>query len=381
MMQPLTINDSHTIYQVDDIEACQNRCRSETSCGHYTFYAPLKTCHLALPMAHKVPSTPGFWAGDSSCDASGSGGSRSSVRTSTMSHMCFSNKESWLPYAVSDVEAKTPLECQQACANRTSCAHFAFNLLTKECDLSNENATNSTNAAYQISGPPECHPVVTFDMTIRGMDFTKVSEAVFEQLKQDGKDNFVEYFGEWEPYRKGVQQDLNQQLLIAKNITMDTGARTITNVTFLVKIRTTSYRAPYILKILTDPLSSKQIQEQVDRKVDWAQPWLSQLSVAGITTPRLISEGPALITPAQQTTLKDIVLKDEYMASNSPVLQLRSLSMFAVFGSLALLALGFVAVYLRSRSASRSTSRTGHLSFSPLPEDVEGNADEDYLST
>ncbi|CAE8639522.1 unnamed protein product [Polarella glacialis] len=348
--QPLAINSLNTVYYVEDIQACQDLCRGARECGFYTFYTPLKTCHLALPTAEKVPAAPGFFGGPAACQGSGgAGGSRMDVRTTTMDRMCFSHEARWFP-ANSTTFVEGPLDCQEECRKTDWCEHFTFNLLVKACDLHEASATKAAAVAYQLSGPPECHPGINFRIRLFGMDFTKISETIIRQLKQDVAESLVEYFGQWKPYRHGILQDTHEMLLYAQNITLDTGAKTTTDVTFIVHIRTTNYRAPHILKFLADSTQEKIISRKFDVLMAWKQPWLAKIQLSAVSNASavlvnasVLQNFTALYAPVDK--VREIILKDEHIAANFGVIQSRSWFMPAGF----LLTVGLVAFLARVR--------------------------------
>ncbi|CAE7666762.1 FPG1, partial [Symbiodinium sp. CCMP2456] len=171
MCEPLDMNWSlgELGREAEDAEDCQQQCREKVNCACFTYYAHLKACHFASAMSNVRKHTPGFVGGKSYCDKPLQGLHPHTVKQLILKRKCMSDV-SFLQ-AMCTIRAPTaylddPVDCQQRCQDHHWCSSFAYNTLTKSCDLQCANATPIHAPVYAMSGPKTCSLSLVLGMTL-----------------------------------------------------------------------------------------------------------------------------------------------------------------------------------------------------------------------
>jgi len=371
MYEPIDMNYSMTGSSSPSIELCQMLCRQIDSCGYYTWYEPLKSCHLALPTAQKVTGRPGFQAGPAACDGAQQGADDATVKAQMMKDTCLVTNLSYWPLQSRDHPASTaddPVECQNQCANVSWCAHFVYNTLLKICNLQDSDAQPTYSAAYQIAGPPSCSTDIQLDITLqeiavdapqtmRGMLADKAERAIFMTILKSAISTFV---GDYIPYTNGEAGNATQLLPKSDmSIEVKDGGDTDTEMAVLtLTIDVPPERMFYISELIQSKAVSG-LDTQIERFMKYVGGQFSsemaamQIHVLNFSNATQVSKA-GNFTAAQQAAFQQFFQMEEPAEGNavSDVTMIVTVVTAAIF--IVLLA-SYVAL---SRSARRN--KTGH---------------------
>jgi len=172
----------------DDAAACQARCAAVDGCAHFSFYKPLKHCHIQDPFAAPKGNRPFFIAGPPTCSGS-QVTSKITEEILLKKEICFEPQVSYMPMDMRGhrpTKTDTILDCEKLCAEQPRCAHFVWNVLDRHCHLADFNARQMKRVLYHVAGPPECQKTVSISMMVHNVDLAALSsnETLLKKTKE-----------------------------------------------------------------------------------------------------------------------------------------------------------------------------------------------------
>eukprot|EP00440_Ansanella_granifera_P017797 gb/GFBE01019328.1/.p1 GENE.gb/GFBE01019328.1/~~gb/GFBE01019328.1/.p1 ORF type:complete len:625 (+),score=95.36 gb/GFBE01019328.1/:1-1875(+) len=283
--EPLNMNSSFAFLYADNITHCQMKCRETRSCGHYTWYEPLKMCHLALPTALKQTGIIGFQGGPATCPQDAEQGIGNNVaKTNLLRMKCMLTNVSYVPLwgrGRPSTYVDNPIACQDQCAETDWCATFVYNTLTRACDLQDTNSTPIDAVVYEISGPPDCNPIITFDIDVHAERHSAGYKDHLEDLKGVMSSAIIRYVGNYTPFDGPVALP-SKRLLNPMNVRL----RVLSNsgdLSLRVSVMTIASKAFYVNALLELPQAqqglNKQMQEYLTLFGAAAAPGVEQMGL------------------------------------------------------------------------------------------------------
>jgi len=138
---------------------CQDRCARVPGCTHFTYWKPLRHCHIQDNFSVARPDRADFVAGRPTCDTKTAALEDPDCFTHGFGYWPTMRNVKKIPHLATTMANSEVLDaCQKLCAETKGCARFLFGMQSRVCQLVRKKAFKY-QAPQFISGPPDCSKV------------------------------------------------------------------------------------------------------------------------------------------------------------------------------------------------------------------------------